>query len=279
MPELPDVEHLRRRLAKAAAGRRIEQVLTTDPGILRNVAASDLDRALRGHRFGQPERHGKWLIAWTTGPAVLLHFGMTGDLQWAPGSAGRHRHDRVVFVLDQGELRYRNMRKLGGLWLAHGTGEVEAVTARLGPDALAVDRAEFRERLGRRRGGVKSALMDQTLVAGAGNLTVDEALWRARIHPAARIEELSSAQRDRLYRALRRVLETWVERFGDLPRGWLIHVRGRPDGACPRCGTPLARTVIGGRTTYFCPRCQPPTSVPRRGAPRRGPARRRRARG
>ncbi|MGH2696604.1 MAG: DNA-formamidopyrimidine glycosylase family protein, partial [Actinomycetota bacterium] len=118
MPELPDVEHDRRVLAEHAVGRLIERTVTTDAGILRNVSEVTLDRALRGHRFEEPERHGKWLLAWTTGPAVLIHFGMTGDLIPADGPGGRHRHDRVIFELDRGELRYRNMRKLGGVWLA-----------------------------------------------------------------------------------------------------------------------------------------------------------------
>jgi formamidopyrimidine-DNA glycosylase len=258
VPELPDVEHYRRVLTEHAAGRRILRTVTTDPGILRNVAPEALDRALRGHRFEQPERHGKWLLAWTSGPAILLHFGMTGDLISAGGPGGRHRHDRVIFELDRGELRYRNMRKLGGLWLAHDRDEARRVLGPLGPDALAVDRRRFRELLSRRRGRVKAALMDQTLLAGVGNLLADEALWRARIHPARRIEDLGDEERDRLFTALRKVVRTSVDRFDDVPRmrGWLTRVRGLPGAACPRCRTTLERTVVGGRTTYFCPRCQ-----------------------
>jgi formamidopyrimidine-DNA glycosylase len=257
VPELPDVEHLRRSLAARGTRRRIEEVVTTDPGILRNVTAEDLDRALRGHRMEEPERRGKWVIAWTTGPAFLLHFGMTGDLVWGDGPDGRHRHDRVIFALDRGELRYRNMRKLGGLWLAHDAEEVETILAPLGPDALSVDRRRFRDLMRVRRGQVKAALMDQGLIAGAGNLVVDEVLWHARIHPLTRLDALTDADVDRLHRQLDRVLRTWVDRHGDLPRGWLIVVRARPGAVCPRCGTPLERIVAGGRTTYFCPRCQP----------------------
>jgi formamidopyrimidine-DNA glycosylase len=257
VPELPDVEHLRRSLAARGTRRRIEEVITTDAGILRNVSSEALDRALRGHRLEEPERRGKWVIAWTTGPAVLLHFGMTGDLVWGDGADGRHRHDRVIFVLDRGELRYRNMRKLGGLWLAHDAAEVEKVLAPLGPDALSVDRLQFRELMGRRRGRTKAALMDQGLIAGAGNLVVDEVLWHARIHPLTRLDNLTPTDLDRLHLKLDRVLRTWVERHGHLPRGWLVTVRGRPGAVCPRCGTPLERTVVGGRTTYLCPTCQP----------------------
>lgn len=230
-------------------------MVTLDPAIARNASPGELDDALRGETLEDPERIGKWLIAWTTGPSLLLHFGMTGDLTWAPSADGRHRHDRLVLELDQGEIRYRNMRKLGGVWLARGEEEVRALTGGLGPDALAVDRKAFLELLAGRRGKIKAALMDQALIAGVGNLVADEVLWHARVHPARRIEELSPAERERIHGELRRVLIRWVEGYGSLPRGWLIEVRG--SGDCPRCGTPLSRTVVAGRTTYFCPGCQP----------------------
>src|SRR5918992_1410534 len=114
VPELPDVEQFRRAFARGSAGQRVAEIVVTDPGILRDVTAPELDGALRGHRFEEPERRGKWLIAWTDGPALVLHFGMTGDIVLAPDAVGRHPHDRVIVVLDRGELRYRNMRKLGG---------------------------------------------------------------------------------------------------------------------------------------------------------------------
>jgi formamidopyrimidine-DNA glycosylase len=257
VPELPDVEHYRRFLARHAVGARVERVVVTDPGILRNVDAQTLDAALRGQMFQEPERRGKWLVAWTSGVAILLHFGMTGDLDWGPDEAGRHRHDRVIFVTDRGELRYRNMRKLGGLWLAHGSDEVERILAGLGPDALALDRRAFDALIGKRRGRVKAALMDQSLLAGVGNLLADEALWRARIHPARRIQDLSETERARLFTAVRRTIRAGIEEFDGGMRTRWMRVRGRPDARCPRCRTPLARTVVGGRTTYFCPRCQP----------------------
>jgi formamidopyrimidine-DNA glycosylase len=258
VPELPDVEHFRRFLAERAEGARIEQVVTTDPQILRNTVPADLDRAVRGHRFDPPERRGKWLIGWTTGPAVLIHFGMTGGFGWADTPNGRHPHDRVIFRTDRGELRYRNMRKLGGLWLAHDRGEVGRLLARVGPDALAVSPRELREALGSRQGQVKAALMDQAVVSGVGNLAADEALWQARIHPARRLQDLEDEERRRLERTVRRVLRTWVDRFDDLPGTWLLPAR-RPGAACPRCRTPLARTQVAGRTTYSCPTCQPYT--------------------
>jgi formamidopyrimidine-DNA glycosylase len=256
VPELPDVEHFRRTFARASVGRLVEEVVVTDAGILRNVAAPELDHALRGHRFEDPERRGKWLIARTDGPALLLHFGMTGDVQWAPTATGRHRHDRVILVLDIGEIRYRNMRKLGGVWLASEPGEVDELLGRLGPDALSVTRKDFLEQIGSRRGRVKAALLDQSFLAGVGNLLADEALWRARIHPARRIEDLSVDERAALFRQLRSVIRHTVDSYPEGIRTRWTNARGSPGGRCPRCRTELTRTVVAGRTTYVCPSCQ-----------------------
>jgi formamidopyrimidine-DNA glycosylase len=256
VPELPDVEHERRYLARHATGRTVVEVIVTDAGVLRETTPLDLDRSLRGHRFDEADRHGKWLVAWTTGPAVLFHFGMTGTLRWAEGPDGRHRHDRVIFGTDGGEIRYRNMRKLGGVWLAHDRQEVDRILGSLGPDALELPLATFRERLAPRRGRIKALLMDQTMIAGVGNLMADEILWRARLHPARRVEDLSPEEIRHLHGVLRRVLRGAVDRFDRLPRGWLLPARS-PGGPCPRCGTPLSRMAVGGRTTVFCSQCQP----------------------
>jgi formamidopyrimidine-DNA glycosylase len=257
VPELPDVEHYRRWFFRHARGRTIEQVVVTDPGILRNVTARELDDALRHRRFGEPERRGKWLIAWTDGPSPLIHFGMTGNLQWAEDADGRHVHDRVIFVLDRGEIRYRNLRKLGGLWLARDGSDVDALLGRLGPDAATIERRAFLELLEHRRGAIKAALMDQTFIAGVGNLLADEILWTARIHPLRTIGDLATEERTRLYRALRTIVARTVARYpGGYETRW-TRARGRPSARCPRCRTELARTVVGGRTTYFCPACQP----------------------
>jgi formamidopyrimidine-DNA glycosylase len=268
VPELPDVEQYRRFFARHAAGRTVERVVVPDATILRNTTPEVLDRSLQGRRFEKPERLGKWVLAWTDGPALLLHFGMTGFLVWSGDEPGRHRHDRVIIVLDGGdELRYRNMRKLGGAWLAHDREEAEAILGPLGPDALAVSRKEFLERLSRRRGGVKAALMDQTLVAGVGNLIADEVLWQARLHPRHPVESLKDDERRSLYRTLHAVLKESVDRYDYISRkrGWFNHVRGRADAACPRDGTPLERITAAGRTTYLCPQCQPapPAVAPR----------------
>jgi formamidopyrimidine-DNA glycosylase len=260
VPELPDVEQYRLFFDRHAAGKKVRAVWC-DPSILRNASAQSMDGALRGRRIDHPERFGKWLMCWTDGPALLLHFGMTGELVWSGDEPQRHRWDRLALRFEEGdELRYRNMRKLGGVWLAHDRAEAAGVLGRLGPDALAIGRKEFIGLLGRRRGGVKAALMDQRFVAGVGNLIADETLWQARLHPRRRIDSLSAEERDRLFGAMHSVLRRAVEAYDFVARrrSWLTHVRGQPGARCPRCRTPLARTVAAGRTTYFCPSCQAP---------------------
>jgi formamidopyrimidine-DNA glycosylase len=261
VPELPDVEAARRFFARRAAGRRVERVVVTDAGVLRNASARGLADALRDRRFGEPDRLGKWLLCWTDGPGLILHFGMTGELGATERGAARHRWDRVIVELDDGsDVRYRDMRKLGGAWLALGPEEAATILGRLGPDALTISRRAFLGRLARRRGGVKAALMDQSFVAGVGNLLADEVLWRARLHPRRPIESLGPDERAGLHRALHSALRPTVDRYDDgrWPRTWLNHVRGLPGATCPRCRTPLERITAAGRTTWLCPACQRP---------------------
>jgi len=244
----------------------VRRVVIGDARIARNATPAAFDRALRGERLLEPARHGKWMLAHTSGPTLAIHFGITGDLEWAPGSEGRHRHDRAILLTDRGEMRYRNMRLWGGLWLAHDDRDLAAIIGPLGPDALAVPPRELEALLARRRGMTKAALMDQRLFAGVGNLVADEVLWQARIHPHRRLDDLGEDERTRLARTVHAVLTEAVARddYLERKRSWLSHVRGRPDAACPRCGTPLARTVAAGRTTWFCPACQPPPQSPGR---------------
>jgi formamidopyrimidine-DNA glycosylase len=257
VPELPDVEGFRRYLAKHAQGRRIDRVDVLDREIVRNRSSQALGRALKGRRFATPQRQGKWLIAPVGEVELLLHFGMTGALRWAPEREDRDRHDRLVFRCAGGELRYNNMRRFGGVWLARDEHERASVTGPLGPDAADLNRAGLEELLSKRRGGVKAALMDQRLLAGVGNLLSDEILWRAWINPSTPVGKLSRARRNRLYEALH---ETIAEssRYGRIPHGrrWLTRVRDDRQAECPRCGTRLRHGTVAGRTACWCPRCQ-----------------------
>ena len=126
MPELPDVEGFRRHFARYGTGKPVVGVDVLDRELLRNATPQARARALKGRGFERASRHGKWLIAAAGGSELLLHFGMTGELHWSPGGdADRHVHDRVVFVCDGGELRYRNMRRFGGVWLARDPNAIE----------------------------------------------------------------------------------------------------------------------------------------------------------
>jgi formamidopyrimidine-DNA glycosylase len=256
MPELPDVEGYRRYLARHAAGQRIARVEVPDAYLLHNRSPQAFARALKGKQFRQPTRHGKWLIAPVNGNELLLHFGMTGHLTWS-ADADRHQHDRVIFVCDGGELRYNNMRRFGGVWLARDEPERTSVTGPLGPDATDLDREGFEALLDPRRGAIKAALMDQRLLAGVGNLLSDEILWRARVHPRTPVRELSRQARDRLYEALHGAIGESV-RYGRVPHGerWLTRVRDDREPRCPRCGNRLRKATVAGRTACWCPHCQ-----------------------
>ena len=258
MPELPDVEGFRRELAKDLPRRRIEDVDVRDPGILRNASATALARRLTGHRFGAPRRHGKWLILPTDGPTLLIHSGMTGHPYYAKPGAQPEKYERLVMSLDQGELRYADLRKLRGVWLADGEEEVADVLGPQGPDALGLGLREFRGVVAGRRGRLKPTLMDQSVIAGLGNLLVDEICWRAGIRPSFAVTELDDDAVKKLHRAMTQVLHTAV-RHGRVPglSRWLTGARDDPDPHCPRCGTALRHGRIGGRMSFWCPACQP----------------------
>lgn len=264
MPELPDVEGFRRVLRRAA-GRPIDRVDVLDAGVLRGVDAGELRDALTGTTFATPRRHGKWLIGPVRAgrrhrrdePSLVFHFGMTGSLTWTDGDAERHRHDRVVIGSGSRELRYRDLRKLQGIRLVPDDDGVGSLLGGLGPDAAEIGAGELGDRLARRQRLLKPALTDQAVVAGLGNLLADEILWRTRIHPRRGTRDLTDADRRRLHRTMTTVLRQSV-RVGRVPGrdDWLTGRRDDQDGVCPRCGTPLRRTRLGGRTTVWCPHCQ-----------------------
>jgi formamidopyrimidine-DNA glycosylase len=260
MPELPDVEGFRRYWSRYMGEERVIRIDVPTPAIVRNRGASTFRQSLRGHRFERAGRHGKWMVAPTDGPTLLLHFGMTGGLRWSGRrQEERHRHDRLVFITGDGEMRYRNMRMLGGAWLARDEGELHRIVGPLGPDAAALEPRELECILDGRRGGAKATLMNQRVVAGIGNELSDEILWRSRIHPARRVNTLSPRKRSELARVTREVLAESIP-HGRIPRepGWLEEQRGRRDARCPRCGRVFHRSRIAGRTSYWCPRCQRP---------------------
>jgi formamidopyrimidine-DNA glycosylase len=258
MPELPDVERFRLLLHSRVVGRKVTAVEVLDPGVVRGRSGHEFTRRLEGRYFGEPARRGKWLLAPTDGPIVLFHFGMTGGLVWDRPDGELLRFDRVVIHFGTGKIVFRDQRKLHGIWLADGEDDARAVTGALGPDALGLTRRQLEERLTGRRGALKALLLDQQILAGLGNMLGDEVLWRAGIHPARRFGDLRPTEREALSRGLQNVLRASVK-SGEIPRRptWLSSQRSRPDPRCPRCQSPLERSHIGGRTSYWCPFCQP----------------------
>jgi formamidopyrimidine-DNA glycosylase len=263
VPELPDVELFRRILEEHGLGRPVAGVEVADPRILEDVEPDRFVAELTGDRFLATRRHGKNLFAARAkGGHLHMHFGMTGTLEWFADEPPAYT--RVLWRFrEPPHLAYVNVRMLGHVSLVD---DVEGYLAAkgIGPDALdpALDFETFSAALGSGRRSVKAALLDQSVVAGIGNVYADEILFQAGLRPDVPVSALDDGWRRRLWRAVREVLETAVrcgaaaERYTErLPDTWLTRVRGR-DAACPKCGTPLQTVKTGGRTGYFCPRCQ-----------------------
>ena len=207
MPELPDVERFRRLAEDHLVGSTIDGVDVVDASVLRNTDARGFDCVLVGHEVAGVERRGKWLVIRVDEATVLVHFGMTGSLALAGRGDVRRRSDRVVIVCGGGEVRYRDVRKLGGLWVARDAAEVAGVIGVQGPDASVVSLTELATRLAGRRGAIKPLLMDQRVVAGLGNMLSDEILWNAGIDPARRASTLSAGDVRRLRNSVRDVTQ------------------------------------------------------------------------
>lgn len=256
MPELPDVEGFRRILTAHLGGEVVGQVEVLDPSVIRNSSRRRVEATVRNRILVRVDRRGKWLILALGGPALVLHFGMTGSLIATARGTTHDRFDRLALV-GPTEVRYRDVRKLGGVWLAEDDATIDDIIGPQGPDARGVSRAELARRLRGRRGAIKPALMDQRVLAGLGNMLSDEVLWRAHVDPARSAATLGEDEHDLLYRSLRDVLHRSVC-AGRIPRTppWLSSQRGAEQPVCPRCGDRLDRRSIGGRTALTCPTCQ-----------------------
>lgn len=258
MPELPDVEGYRIALAGVLPGRRIEHVRVHDVGVLRNTTPRAFQRRLHKESFRTPRRHGKWLLLPTDRVTLVVHSGMTGRPYYASAGSEQERFDRVTLQLDEGEFRFNDLRKLRGLWLADSPAALDRIIGESGPDALELDSEQLTELLAGSRRRLKPALMDQAVVAGLGNLLVDEIAWQARIAPVRLCRDLDDRELRDLARTMRRVLRTSVRhRCVPALRTWLTGARDERDAPCPRCGTPLRDRRINGRRTVWCGRCQP----------------------
>jgi formamidopyrimidine-DNA glycosylase len=264
MPELPDVEIYKRRLDAHALHRKIARVEVGDARILGDLKKAQFVARLKGNRLESSRRHGKHLLVRLARDGWLtLHFGMTGDLRYVEPADADVPYDRVRLDFAKGSLAYVNRRMLGRVGLAEDADAFIAAEG-LGPDALdpAFDLAALAAALDGRR-EVKAVLMDQSLLAGIGNLYADEILFQARLHPKSPGQTLGKAKRKALFGKIRDILETAIDRGAGaeqflerLPKGWLLPQR-HEGGVCPRCGRKLATLKAAGRTSYYCPRHQP----------------------
>jgi len=273
VPELPEVETVRRRIAPLVEGTTIASAEIVDPRLTRPVSPSLVADALVGERIAAVERRGKYLL-WRleSGRTLVVHLRMTGSLLHFPaGDLPADAHRRATLALDTGAaVGYRDVRRFG-TWELLDDGHLRPYLAsRLGPEPLAPSftSARLARIVAGRRAPIKAVLLDQRRIAGIGNIYADEALWRARIHPRRPAGELDAPEIAHLHRAVRAALRRGVELNGSTLRDYVtpdgegggmqheFHVYGRLGEPCDRCGRPIERIVVGGRGTWLCPRCQ-----------------------
>jgi formamidopyrimidine-DNA glycosylase len=271
MPELPEVETIARGLEPRLRGRAVAGCELLHRPLLRRAGPRALT-ALRGRRVLRVRRRGKMLLVELEGARTLVfHLKMTGRFLFAPAAAPRDKHTRLVLRFEDGgdELRFQDVRKFGFLLCVAGDpacacGEL----ASLGPEPLEIPAGDFAALLKRRKARIKALLLDQTALAGIGNIYADEMLFDAHIHPRKPACSLSRPAVARLYASMREILAQAIVAGGSTLQDYRDaegregsfqeshRVYGRAGEPCPRCGAPIRRTIVAGRGTHFCPRCQ-----------------------
>jgi formamidopyrimidine-DNA glycosylase len=279
VPELPEVETIRGQLAPRLEGRTFAVVKIVDPRLTRPLDPREVAAELQGERVVAVERRGKYLVVRLEGGAALLvHLRMTGSFGFTPTS-----HERAIVELEDGtRLVYRDVRRFG-TWLVVRGDELEPyIAGKNGPEPLGptFTTSWLALRLALRRAPLKAVLLDQRVVAGLGNIYADEALGQARLSPLRPASSLEPEEVRRLHRAIRAALRTGIERQGASLRDYVkpdgeagsmqreFKIYGREGEPCPRCRTPIAKTRVGGRGTWYCPHCQRPNAATATPAPR-----------
>ena len=286
MPELPEVETIAKGLQKVLVGKRIKEVKAIFPGIVRQnfnlFKKAIIQKRIRGVR-----RRGKYLlIDLSGGKTILVHLGMTGnflfirsaDLPHKPSgrpwseSEFDDKHDHLIFrfLASKAELRYNDQRKFGKIKVFDTAKEgTVPELKKLGPEALEISSSEFISIFKKRKGRIKSALLNQQIIAGLGNIYADESLFEAKIHPEQKADKLSPKRLKRLHQAIQKILkkaikaggssiENYYDISGEIGSFQLQHkVYGREGESCKRCGAKIRRIKINQRSSYFCLRCQP----------------------
>jgi formamidopyrimidine-DNA glycosylase len=282
MPELPEVETVARGLRRVILGRRILSVALGKTDFIDDPVA--LEEHLPGRKIEAVERYGKFMLL-RLSPAIavngalgdgdakpaslLVHLGMTGQIAPSPAEQPREKHTHVSLLLDDGrELRYTDARRFGRIAYLTESPLAEELTG-FGADPLEVSKAEFADRMRGRRARIKALLLDQSVLRGVGNIYADESLWKARIHPARVGAKLSQEHAETLRRALQEILRKAIVMRGSSisdfldaagePGEYQRHHRayGREGKPCYRCKAFIRRGIVAGRSSYFCPKCQP----------------------
>ncbi len=271
MPELPEVHTILNDLAPRLQGLVFQEVTQCRPGTLNEPSTDELARSLPGKRIEQLERRGKYLLLHLdSGQTLIFHLGMTGRLYLLGQAEPPDPYCTANFVLDDSsQLCFADPRKFGHIWLVD---DAASVVGKLGPDALdeSVGASELQDMLSLRRGTrIKAVLLDQSVLAGIGNIYADEALFEARINAERAAGSLTPEEVAELRRAILVVLRRGIENrgttFSDYRDGFgragmnqqalaVFHRTGKP---CPRCGTAIKRKSVAGRGTHYCPSCQP----------------------
>ena len=270
MPELPEVETIRLKLRSGAegvpslVGQRIKGVSLRWPRHIVEPAVSTFRKQIRMRAVQDVQRRGKFILIPLDGRTLAIHLMMSGDLRMAHSASPRGRFDHTVFNFESGwQLRFSDSRKFGRVFLMK---DPEPLLGKLGPEPLAddFDPPALGKILSEHRRTLKPLLLDQTVIAGLGNIYADEALHRAKLHPLRQSDSLDSAEVQALWEGIRMALQSgldhngasidWVYRGGDFQNHFRAY--GRAGERCPACGTEIVRTVVGQRGTYFCPTCQ-----------------------
>jgi formamidopyrimidine-DNA glycosylase len=273
VPELPEVETVVRDLRPHLIGRRFTALRVSAKALRRRWAPSWTAKVLR-RRVRAIGRRGKWILIDLEGPWLVVHLGMSGQFTLVPATTPRENHTHLVFTLDAGrhELRFRDIRRFGSVtyYMDRQALDAHFVANRLGPEPFDVDAVSWRARLKATRRNLKAVLLDQTVVAGVGNIYADEALFEARLFPDQPAANLAARQAEALRRAMVSVLTRAIEGRGSTIRNYVggsglsgrfqeEHAAyGRTGAPCLRCRSPIVRIVLAGRATHYCPRCQKP---------------------
>jgi formamidopyrimidine-DNA glycosylase len=270
MPELPEVETIVGELRDTLVGRTVRAVTVLWPRTVGWPSLGEFQSQIAGRRATDVRRRGKYLVVVLDQGYLLIHLKMSGRLRVVPCTEPVDGYTHTLFDLDNGhQLRFRDVRKFGRVYLVS---EPEQITGDLGPEPLSEDFVleDFRRLLSRRSGRLKSLLLNQSFVAGLGNIYADESLFAAGLHPLRRADTLDVEEQRRLYEAIREVLGRAIAGRGTTldDQGYVdiqgrsgsfqqeIAVYSRAGQACPRCSTAVERIILGGRSTHFCPQCQ-----------------------